>query len=100
MTKEYVFQKAAPICVYILVAEKRPNTAKLLGYLRVEGGHVVHRRTLLVGMANEEAFVQELDSMSDVHNMPVDDSLAKPDAWSTGEVTDAIVIDRPANLQT
>jgi hypothetical protein len=25
---------------------------------------------------DEEAFVQELDSMCDVHNMPVDDSLA------------------------
>ena len=77
MTKDELLQKAALICVYVLVAEERPNPVKLLRYLRIEGGHVVHRRTLLVGMPDEEAFVQELDSVPDVHNMPVDDSLAQ-----------------------
>ena len=77
MTKDELIQKAALISVYVLVAEERPSPVKLPRYLRIEGGHVVHRRTLLVGVPYQEAFVQELDSVADVHNMPVDDCLAQ-----------------------
>jgi hypothetical protein len=38
MTKGNVLQEAILICIYILVAEERSNTAKLLRYLRVEAG--------------------------------------------------------------
>ena len=100
MTKGNVLQESALIRVYILVAEKRPNTAKLLRYLRVEGGHVVYRRTLLVGMPDEKAFVEELDSMPDVYNVRINDRLAEPGTWSVGGVTNSVVINGSANLQT
>src|ERR1700730_1286603 len=99
MTKGNVPQEAALVCIYILVAEERPNTTKLLRYLRVERGHVVYRRTLIEGMPDEEAFVQELDSMSNVHNMPVDDSLAKLCYIFPLGISNPIVINGPANLQ-
>src|ERR1700682_643757 len=51
-------------------------------------------------MPDEEAFVQELDSMPDVHHMRVDDSLAQPKGRSVAGVGDLVMIDRPANLQT
>lgn len=93
LSKGNVRQKAALICVDILVAEKRPNMADLLRYLRVEGGHVIDGRTLLVVMPDEEALVQEFDSMSDVYNVRIDDRLAKADSRSNGQITDPIVIE-------
>src|ERR1700683_5077388 len=51
-------------------------------------------------MSDEEAFVQELDFMSDVNDIPVDNGLAEPNVWSASQVTDTIVINRSANLQT
>src|ERR1700730_3661258 len=51
-------------------------------------------------MPDEETFVQELDSMPDVHNMRVDDSLACPKGRSVAGVADLVMIDRSANLQT
>src|SRR6267378_1087343 len=100
MTKDELLQKAALICVYVLVAEERPSPVKLPRYLGIEGGHVVHRRTLLVGMPDEEAFVQELDSVPDVHNMTIDDCLAQTGVCFMASVFNPIVINRPANLQT
>ena len=44
-------------------------------------------------MPDQEAFIQELESVSDVHNMSVDDGLAEPDTWSSHEVTNLIMID-------
>src|ERR1700704_1255174 len=100
MTKDKLLQEAALICVYVLVAEERPSPVKLSRYLRIEGGHVVHRRTLLVGMPDEEAFVQELDSVPDVHNMTIDDCLAQTGVCFMASVFNPIVINRSANLQT
>ena len=77
MTQDKLLQKAALICIYVLVAEEWTNPVKLFRYLRIESGHVVHRRTLLVGMPDQEAFVQEFDSVPDIHNMPIDDCLAQ-----------------------
>src|SRR3984893_13573865 len=51
-------------------------------------------------MPDEEAFVQEFDSMLDVHNVCIDDSLAQHrDRFMCG-VADSVMIDRSANLQT
>src|SRR6202049_1320734 len=51
-------------------------------------------------MPDKETFVQELDSMPDVHNMRIDDSLAQSGGRLTVGVGDLVMIDRPANLQT
>src|ERR1700723_3526330 len=50
-------------------------------------------------MPDEEAFIQELDSVSDIHNMSVDDGWAEPDTGSSREVANLIMIDCPADLQ-
>jgi hypothetical protein len=50
-----ILENAALIGVYVLIAEKWSNAAKLFRDLRVEGGHVVHERTPLIGMPDHEA---------------------------------------------
>jgi hypothetical protein len=43
ITKGDVPEYAVLICNDVMVAEERPDTAKALRYLRIEGGHVVYR---------------------------------------------------------
>jgi hypothetical protein len=95
-----ILEQSLLVGVDVLISEERPNTVKLLRDLRVEGRRVVNRRAPFISMPDEEAFVQELDSMPDVYNMRVDDSLAQLKGRSVVGVADLVMIDRSANLQT
>src|SRR5258706_3212107 len=92
VTKENVLEKAAGICVDILIAKERPNMSELLRYLRVEGGHIVDPRILLVSMPDQETFVQELDSVLGIYHVRVHDGLAEAEAWPMSRVPDPVVI--------
>jgi len=71
ISETHVRQCAARICIEVLKAEKWPHVPDLLRNLGVGAGHVEHIGAAGLRMPNENAFVQELQSMLNIYDVRI-----------------------------
>src|SRR5439155_22340751 len=98
MAKKYVFKDAARIRIRVLVPKKWTNLLEALGKLGIERRHVEHGLAVLLHVADQEAFVEELYPMSHVYNVRIHDGLAKPGSRREIVVGYLVVVERAAEL--
>ena len=98
MAQKYVFKDAARIRIRVLVPKKWTNLLEALGKLGIERRHVEHGLAVLLQVADQEAFVEELYPMSYVYNVRIHDGLAKPGSRREIVVGYLVVVERAAEL--
>ena len=98
MAQKYVFKDAARIRIRVLVPKKWTNLLEALGKLGIERRHVEHGLAVLLHVADQEAFVEELYPMSYVYNVRIHDGLAKPGSRREIVVGYLVVVERAAEL--
>ncbi len=98
MAQKYVFKDAARIRIRVLAPEKWTNLLEALGKLGIERRHVEHGLAVLLHVADQEAFVEELYPMSYVYNVRIHDGLAKPGSRREIVVGYLVVVERAAEL--
>jgi len=67
------------ICIQILKPTKRPHLPDLLRNLGIGAWQIEHIGAAGLRMSNENAFVQELQSTRDIHNVSIQNALPKTD---------------------
>src|SRR5450631_3230999 len=99
MPQSHIPEQTALACVDVLISEERPNVTDPLGNLCVESRRVQARGTVLECMPNQEALVEELNAMPDIHHVAVHDGLPDADRGAKLEIADFVMVDGSAYLQ-